>query len=149
MKYKNPVPSVDIIIEKGRKILLMRRAIPPFIGRLAIPGGKVEYGETVESAAWREAKEETGLIVKLKEILGVYSERGRDPRYHSISIAFVATANKGKHKRDRESSELFWLSTKELAKKLRTEKFTFDHAKILSDYLKWKRKKGTYWSGKN
>jgi len=69
--YKNPVPTVDIIIEKDDKIVLIRRKNEPFKGKLAMPGGFVNEGELIEDRAIKEAKEETSLGIKLKEILGV------------------------------------------------------------------------------
>ena len=89
-QYRNPFPTVDIIIEiEGGIVLIKRRNPPP---GWAIPGGYVDYGETVEEAAVREAKEETGLDVRLTHLLGVYSDPGRDPRHHSISTVYVAVA---------------------------------------------------------
>lgn len=84
MKFKNPIPTVDVIIEKGDKIVLVERSIEPFRGKLALVGGHVEYGETVENAAVRETREETGLNIELTDILGVYSNPKRDPRGHRI-----------------------------------------------------------------
>ena len=69
--YKNPVPTVDIIIEKDDKIVLIRRKNEPFKGKLAMPGGFVNEGELIEDRAIKDAKEETSLGIKLKEILGV------------------------------------------------------------------------------
>lgn len=94
MSYRNPVPTVDIIIElidrPHRPIVLIERHNPPN-GR-AIPGGFVDYGEAVEVAARREALEETGLQVTLIEQFHVYSDPHRDRRQHTISIVFLATA---------------------------------------------------------
>jgi ADP-ribose pyrophosphatase YjhB (NUDIX family) len=89
-EYRNPVPTVDIIIEIGNKIVLIERKHEPF--GWAIPGGFVDYGECLEDAARREAKEETSLDVKLKFLLGVYSSPKRDPRRHTVSAVYVATA---------------------------------------------------------
>lgn len=140
-----PLPTVDVLVEKQGKILLLRRAIPPFVGRWVLPGGKVDYGETVEQAAAREAREETGLVVRLREILGVYSSPKRDPRAHTISIAFVGSPKGGRLKSSRESTELQWFAPQTAAKLL----LGFDHAKILADYLKWRRRKrGTFWSSR-
>ena len=94
MTYRNPTPTVDIIIElinkPGRPIVLIERQNPPF--GWAIPGGFVDYGETVETAAQREAKEETSLEVKLIQQFYVYSDPNRDPRQHTMSVVFIATA---------------------------------------------------------
>ena len=138
-----PHIAVDNLIVKGNKILLLKRQIYPFQGKLDYPAGMVEYGETVEHAAIREAKEETGLKIKLKEILGVYSSPTRDPRFHTISVAFIAEPVSGKLKSSFEG-KVNWYDIK----KIKLKDFGFDHVKIFKDYLKWIKKKGTYWSTK-
>src|SRR3989344_308336 len=95
---RSPKLAVDNLIVKDNKILLLKRDIYPFIGKLDFPAGMVEYGETVEQAAIREAKEETGLKIKLLDILGVYSFPKRDPRFHTVSVAFIAKHIGGKLK---------------------------------------------------
>ena len=92
--------TVDIICRKGDKILLIRRAANSSAhpNKLAWPGGFVDEKETVEHAALRELKEETGVDAKLKEILGVYSDPKRDPRGHTISTVFIADWKKGEPK---------------------------------------------------
>ena len=83
--------TVDaVIIERG-SILLVKRRIDPYRGLWAIPGGFVEEGETVEQAAAREAFEETGVRIKIKKLVGVYSDPKRDPR-GTVSVAFIAKA---------------------------------------------------------
>ena len=136
--------AVDCIAEKGGKILLVKRKIPPFIGKFAFPGGHLKYGESVEDCAVRETFEETGIKVEPKEILGVYSKKGRDPRGHVVSVVFICKPKTTSTKSSFES-EAMWVKIS----KARNADFAFDHRKILEDYLKWKRKKGTYWSGKN
>ena len=85
--YRNPAPTVDIIIhEPSKGIVLVSRAHEPF--GWALPGGFVEYGETLENAAVREAREETGLEVELEGLVGVYSDPARDPRRHTVTTAF-------------------------------------------------------------
>ena len=94
MAYHNPTPTVDLIIElidrPHRPIVLIERRNEPL--GWALPGGFVDYGESVETAAVREAEEETSLKVTLLEQFYVYSEPTRDPRQHNISIVFLATA---------------------------------------------------------
>jgi ADP-ribose pyrophosphatase YjhB (NUDIX family) len=94
-KHRNPVPTVDIIIEIEREdgqqgIVLIKRKNPPY--GWAIPGGFVDYGESLEEAAVREAKEETSLDIQLKRQMFTYSDPKRDPRQHTISTIYVATA---------------------------------------------------------
>ena len=129
--YRNPAPVVDIIIEVGQQIVLIERRFEPF--GWAIPGGFVEYGETVERAAIREAKEETRLEVTITHLLGVYSDPGRDPRRHTISVTFVASASgRPVGGDDAMRAELF--DSEQLP-----EILVFDHNLILEDYRKWKR----------
>lgn len=89
-RYKNPVPTVDIIIEYAAGIVLVERKNPPY--GWALPGGFVDYGETVEQAARREAGEETGLAIDDLRMFHVYSDPERDPRHHTITTVFVARA---------------------------------------------------------
>ena len=89
--YSNPFPTVDALIyEPGRGIVLIDRKFEPL--GWALPGGFVDYGETVEAATMREAFEETGLCVSLQGLLGVYSDPSRDPRVHTITTVFQARA---------------------------------------------------------
>ncbi len=135
-KYKNPIPTVDIIIEirendncseNARRIVLIKRKNPPY--GWALPGGFVEYGESLEDAARREAKEETSLDVELIRQFHTYSEPGRDPRQHTVSTVYIAGA-KGSPRGmdDAESAEVF--SMEELPYEM-----AFDHRQILNDYL--------------
>jgi 8-oxo-dGTP diphosphatase len=128
--YQNPAPTVDIIIElvdkPHRPIILIERLNQPF--GWALPGGFVDYGEAVEVAAVREAKEETGLEVELIEQLLVYSQPNRDPRQHTISIVFLATATGiALAGDDAKGIGIFepWAVPKNLC---------FDHDQILRDY---------------
>ena len=85
-----PSLTVDIIILVRDKIVLIKRLNPPYQGTWALPGGFVDIGETVEEAAVREALEETGLDVDLKEMVGVFSDPERDPRGHTVTICFTS-----------------------------------------------------------
>jgi 8-oxo-dGTP diphosphatase len=88
---RNPTPTVDIVIyAPDRGLVLVERKNPP--PGWALPGGFVDYGETCEAAARREAKEETGLDVVLTGLLGVYSDPARDPRGHTMSVVYTAQA---------------------------------------------------------
>lgn len=89
---RNPFPTVDIVLYRdGRGVLLIERRNPPH--GWALPGGFIDYGESAEQAAVREAFEETGLKVRLTGLLGVYSEPDRDPRFHTLSVVFIAVAD--------------------------------------------------------
>lgn len=124
--YKNPTPTVDIIIEYNGGIVLIERKHEPF--GWAIPGGHVDYGESLEEAAVREAKEETSMDVKLVKQFYTYSDPKRDPRGHKISTVFIAKAEgKPKAKSDAKNIGLF---TKDNLPEL-----VFDHKKILEDYF--------------
>ena len=87
---QNPIPTVDVVIRIGDGIVLIRRKNPPL--GWALPGGFMDVGETCETAAAREAKEETGLDVQLDLLLGVYSDPRRDPRQHTLTVVYTATA---------------------------------------------------------
>lgn len=134
MAYRNPTPTVDIIIELGdrphRPIILIERLNPPY--GWAIPGGFVDYDESVETAARREAQEETGLRVELVEQFHVYSEPGRDPRQHTLSVVFLAIATGTPQSGDdAKAVEVFepWAIPDNLC---------FDHDRILADYLRYR-----------
>ncbi len=130
--YKNPFPTVDIIIELVDGIVLIERKNPPY--GWAIPGGFVDWGESVEEAAVREAKEETGLDVKLKDLLYVYSKPDRDPRFHTISTVFIATAEgEPLGGDDAKKAKVFKID------EIPFEKLVFDHSSIIRDYIKFKQ----------
>jgi 8-oxo-dGTP diphosphatase len=132
-KYRNPFPTVDLIIEMEEKdnpqgIILIKRKNPPY--GWALPGGFVDYGETLEQAAVREAKEETSLDVQLICQMHTYSDPSRDPRKHTISTVFIARA-KGKPVAQDDAQEIGIFTREELNFPL-----AFDHQKILEDYFK-------------
>ena len=129
MSFKNPVPTVDIIIENGEGIVLIERANPPF--GWAIPGGFVDYGESLEDAARREALEETGLKVELLQQFHSYSDPLRDVRQHNISTVFIARAE-GVPKADTDAKQAVIYPLNAFP-----EPLVFDHAKILADYVQW------------
>ena len=126
-----PIPTVDIIIELKEKLVLIKRKNPPY--GWAIPGGFVEYGERLEAAAVREAKEETNLSLQNLFQFHTYSEHGRDPRFHTISTVFIAQG-KGNPEAKSDALDLGLFSLQDLP-----EKFAFDHKKIISDYFNFKK----------
>jgi ADP-ribose pyrophosphatase YjhB (NUDIX family) len=127
--YQNPIPTVDIIIEmESKEIVLIKRKNPPY--GWAIPGGFVDYGESLEKAAVREAKEETNLDVKLIRQFHTYSDPIRDPRHHSISTVYVAKS-KGIPKAKDDAVEIGIFTELNLP-----EEIAFDHRSILKDYFK-------------
>ena len=126
--YKNPLPTVDIIIEIKGGIVLIERKNKPF--GWALPGGFVDYGESLEQAAVREALEETGLQINLKQQLKTYSAPDRDPRHHTISTVFLATANGFPHAGDDASKADIFIQQN-------LPPLAFDHEKILADYFSY------------
>jgi 8-oxo-dGTP diphosphatase len=120
---------VDLIIEyEDQGLVLIDRGKPPF--GWALPGGFVEYGETLEAAARREAQEETGLKVTLLGQFHTYSDPQRDPRQHTITTVFVARGH-GTPRAADDARALAIFSPSGLPATL-----AFDHARILADYLK-------------
>ncbi len=127
-EFRNPFPTVDIVIEvDDAGIVLIKRKNPPH--GWAIPGGFVDYGESVEEAAVREAKEETALDVELVRLLGVYSDPDRDPRFHTVSTVFVARASGTPVGQD-DAAEARVFTRDNLPDDL-----AFDHRSILDDYF--------------
>jgi 8-oxo-dGTP diphosphatase len=129
---RTPLLTVDAVIElldAPGEIVLIERRHPPH--GWALPGGFVDVGETVEQAAVREAKEETGLSVTLVHLLGVYSDPARDPRGHTVSVVYVGRARGAPRGGDDAGA----------AKGFRPESppaLAFDHGRILADYLAWR-----------
>lgn len=143
-EYRNPVPAVDIILQTGSKILMVRRRNEPFKGKLALPGGFINEGETAEEAAKREAREETSLEVEPIEVLGVYSDPRRDPRKHVMSITFIGIITGGIERAGDDAKDIEWVELEELDESL----LAFDHSQIIRDYQAWKGSGGSFWSSK-
>lgn len=123
---KNPAPTVDIIIQINGGIVLIKRRYPPL--GWALPGGFVDYGESLEHAAIREAKEETGLDICLIKQFHTYSDPSRDQRRHTISTVFIATANgHPEGGDDAAEARIFHRNT--------LPPLAFDHAQILDDFF--------------
>ncbi len=135
MKYKNPVPTVDIIIRlvdegNNEQVILISRKNPP--PGWALPGGFVDYGESLETAAVREAREETSLNVTLVRQMHTYSEPSRDPRQHTISTVFIADATGTPVAAD-DAKDILLIKEDSIPTEM-----AFDHRKILEDYFEGK-----------
>ena len=131
-KRSTPLLTIDIAIElDGRGIVLIERKNPPH--GWALPGGFVDYGESLEEASLREAKEETSLDVQLIEQFHTYSDPRRDPRHHTVSTVFIAKASGSPiGGDDAKRAEIF--TEANLPSPL-----VFDHAQILRDYFYYKK----------
>ena len=134
MNHRNPAPTVDIIIElinkPSRPIVLIERKNEPF--GWAIPGGFVDYGESIESSAIREAKEEVSLDIELIEQFYVYSDPNRDPRQHTLAIVFIATAKDEPVAAD-DAKNIGVFNQWDLPQNL-----CFDHDRIMQDYWSYR-----------
>jgi O-acetyl-ADP-ribose deacetylase (regulator of RNase III)/ADP-ribose pyrophosphatase YjhB (NUDIX family) len=134
---KGPFTTVDAIIEINGGVVLIERSNPPF--GLALPGGFVDYGESLEDAVTREIKEETNLKISDLKQFHTYSEPDRDPRFHTIGTVFIAHA-KGKPQAGDDAAGLKIIKLSEIPKL----NFAFDHKKILQDYLQYKQGKDPF-----
>lgn len=133
MTYQSPKITVDGVVFKDAKILLVKRKNPPFQGMWALPGGFVEYGETTEQAVVREVEEETNLNAKIDMLLGVYSDPTRDPRGHTISIVYILQRKNGTVSGGDDAAEAAFHPVDNLPK------LSFDHDKIIKDALRRKK----------
>ena len=129
MNYKTPRITIDGIIIKDQKILLVKRKNDPFKDKWALPGGFVEYGEKTEDAIMREVLEETGLRTKINQLAGVYSDPNRDPRGHTITIVYMLDIIGGELKAGDDASDIKFFNVKELPE------LSFDHDKIIDETL--------------
>lgn len=129
-EYRNPLPTVDIIIEIDNQIVMVRRANPPY--GLALPGGFVEEGELLEQSAIREAREETGLDVDLYSLFYAYSHPHRDERKHTISVVYLARSS-GFPIAGSDAKEAILVDPTSIK-----ETIAFDHGRIIEDYVNYK-----------
>jgi 8-oxo-dGTP diphosphatase len=127
-KPKTPLLAADCVaVDAGGRVLLIRRRFEPFAGKYALPGGFIEVGETVEAGCRRELLEETGVRAGPLRIIGVYSDPKRDPRGHTVSVAYLARVRRANPVAGDDAQAAEWIanwSSLELA---------FDHAVILRD----------------
>jgi ADP-ribose pyrophosphatase YjhB (NUDIX family) len=128
---KNPLPTVDIIIQYAGGIVLIQRKNEPL--GWALPGGFVDYGESLEDAAAREAREETGLEIELERQFHTYSDPARDPRHHTITTVYVATGE-GRLEADDDASDADVFTEGNLP-----DDIVFDHRDILHEFFTGRR----------
>lgn len=131
-KYKIPSLTADIFIfDDDSNFILIKRLNEPYKDCWALPGGFVEYGESVETAAIREAKEETSIDVELVDLVNVYSQPDRDPRGHTVTVAYTAKGDLSTRKADSDAKEIAVFSKDDLS----GVELAFDHEKIIKDCL--------------
>lgn len=131
-QHRNPSLTTDVFIfDDEANFILIKRKNDPYKGYWALPGGFVEYNESVENAAVREALEETSIDVELLDLVGVYSEPGRDPRGHTVTVAYTARGDMSKMNACDDAAEI-GIFTPENIEDI---ELAFDHAKIIKDCL--------------
>jgi 8-oxo-dGTP diphosphatase len=128
--YHSPVLAADCVIFHGDAVVLVKRKYDPFRGDYALPGGAVEIGETVEDACRREMREEIGLEIRNLRLIGVYSKPDRDPRGHTVSIAYLADADVSKIRAGSDAAAA------EVVENWRDITLAFDHRDIIEDAVK-------------
>ncbi len=132
-EYKNPSLTADIFIfDEDFNFILIKRLNDPYKDCWALPGGFVEYGESVEDAAIREAKEETSIDVELLDLVNVYSKPGRDPRRHTVTVAYTAKGDFSQRMAESDAKDIDVFSYEDID----NIEIAFDHRKIIEDSLK-------------
>ena len=135
--YKNPSLTTDVFIfDDEFNFILIKRRNDPYKDYWALPGGFVEYGESVETAAIREAKEETDIDVELIDLVNVYSKPDRDPRGHTVSVVYTSKGNMDIKKAGSDAKDISIFSHE----KLDEIDIAFDHKEIIKDCLKTAKK---------
>lgn len=130
--YKAPYLTTDVFIYNKEEFILIKRGNEPFKDWWALPGGFVEYNETVENAAIREAKEETNIDIKLEHLINVYSDPKRDERGHTVTIAYTATGDFSCAKANDDATDIRIFTFDDINE----VELAFDHGKIIKDALK-------------
>jgi 8-oxo-dGTP diphosphatase len=127
---ETPLLTADcVVVDPDRGVLMVQRKNPPYKGYLALPGGFVEIGETVEQAARRELAEETGMKATKLSLVGVYSKPDRDPRGHVCSVAFLARVEPAEAEAGDDAEVVTWI------KNIDDVEIAFDHREIITDAL--------------
>jgi 8-oxo-dGTP diphosphatase len=127
-----PLLTADAVVFVSlSEIVLIRRGRPPFQNMWALPGGFVDYGETVENAILREVREETGISGRITGLLGVYSEPARDPRGHTVSIAFVVTGRREQIRPGADAADTLITGFPP------SQPLAFDHSRMIEDARRW------------
>lgn len=136
-KYRNPSLTTDVFIfDDDLNFILIKRKNDPYKDCWALPGGFVEYGESVETAAIREAKEETSIDIELIDLVNVYSEPNRDPRGHTITVAYTAKGDLTTKKADSDAKDISIFNVDALDE----IELAFDHRQIINDCLNMAKK---------
>ncbi len=131
-----PLLTVDgVILDIRGKVALIRRGHPPFQGKWALPGGFVDVGERIEKALMREVKEETGMGVRIASVIGIYSDPKRDPRGHTVSVAFLCRKTSGRMCAGDDAAAIAWFDMDEAI----ASPLAFDHRQVLRDAVKANR----------
>ncbi|MBN1678221.1 MAG: NUDIX domain-containing protein [Candidatus Thermoplasmatota archaeon] len=132
-EWRKPSVTADGIVLRGNEIVLIRRGKEPFKGHYALPGGFLDYGETLEHCVVREVLEETGLKTEIVDLIGVFSAPDRDPRGHFVTAAYHLRPVGGTLKAGDDADAAEWVPTDKLPK------FAFDHGKIVQAFLAKRR----------
>ena len=129
--YKIPSLTADIFIYDEMNFIMIKRKNNPYKDYWALPGGFVEYGESVEDAAVREAKEETNIDVELESLVNVYSKPDRDPRGHTVTVAYTAKGDLSTKKADDDAKDIGIFTIDDID----NIEIAFDHEKIITDCI--------------
>jgi len=133
--WRKPSVTADGIVFNGKEIVLIRRAKEPFRGSYALPGGFLDFNETLEHCVVREVQEETGLKTEIVDLVGVYSSPDRDPRGHFVTAVYQLKTVGGSIRAGDDAADAEWVPLDKLPK------FAFDHGKIVQDFMSRKKTK--------